>query len=73
MRIVSVNELSQNLDGYLERSRSEDVYIEKDGKIISVLTAPFKRGEALDALESISGRYPYVDYERILADRENNR
>ena len=73
MCIVSITELSHNLDEYLERSNREDVFIKKDGRIVSVLTAPAKRGDALEALDSISGRYPYVDYERTLADRENNR
>lgn len=73
MCIITASELKQNLGKYLERSATEDVVITKNGKIVSVLTAPTVRSSALDALHSISAKYPYFDYEKLLDEREDDR
>ena len=73
MCIVTASEFKQNLGKYLDRSAIEDIVIKKNGKIISILTTPTIRNDALEALDFISARYPYVDYEKILDERDNNR
>lgn len=73
MCIITASELKQNLGKYLEHSATEDVVVTKNGKIISVLTTPTIRNSALEALDFISAKYPYVDYEKILDEREANR
>ncbi|MBR3353538.1 type II toxin-antitoxin system prevent-host-death family antitoxin [Candidatus Saccharibacteria bacterium] len=40
---ITLTELEGNLDKYVEISREEDIFITKNGKIISRLTKPFAR------------------------------
>ena len=40
MCYVSIEQLSENLDYYLEKSMQEDIYVTKDSDVISVLTNP---------------------------------
>ncbi len=39
---VSVTELENNLEFYLEKAQKEDIYITKNGKIISKLSNPYQ-------------------------------
>ena len=73
MGIITATELEKNLEEYLELSSTEDVIIAKNGKIISVLTSPSIRSSALEALDSISAKYPFVDCQEILDERESSR
>ena len=73
MRTITATELEKNLDKYLELSSTEDIVITENGKIISVLTNPAIRSSALEALDSISAKYPFVDYQEILDERESSR
>lgn len=51
---ITTTELKMNLSKYLLLSATEDVYITKNGKIISKLTNPFQdRVELVDSLVGI--------------------
>lgn len=43
MCFITSTELKNNLSHYLELSCSEDVYVTKNKKVISVLTSPLKK------------------------------
>ena len=44
-KIVTEEEISRNVDKYLDISAAEDVYITRKGRIIAVLTKPEKSRE----------------------------
>lgn len=53
---ITATELKTNLSKYLLLSATEDVYITKNGKIISKLTNPFQ--ERIDIAKSLFGVLP---------------
>ena len=73
MCIITASELKQNLGKYIELSKEEDVIVKKNGKVVTMLTSPKLRESALASFLSLSGKYGYVDYPRILDERENKR
>ena len=53
---ITATELKENLGKYLQISMTEDVFITKNGKIISKLTNPFK--DRRELVESLVGILP---------------
>lgn len=53
---ITATELKLNLSKYLLLSATEDIYITKNGKVISKLTNPF--GERVDVAKSLFGVLP---------------
>ena len=53
---ITATELKTNLSKYLLLSATEDIYITKNGKIISKLTNPFQ--ERIDIAKSLFGALP---------------
>jgi len=53
---ITVTELKLNLAKYLLLSATEDIYITKNGKIVSKLTNPFQ--ERVDIAKSLFGILP---------------
>ena len=53
---ITVTELKLNLSKYLLLSATEDIYITKNGKIVSKLTNPFQ--ERVDIAKSLFGILP---------------
>ena len=53
---ITATELKTNLSKYLLLSATEDIYITKNGKIISKLTNPFQ--ERIDVAKSLFGVLP---------------
>ena len=53
---ITATELKTNLSKYLLLSATEDIYITKNGKIISKLTNPFQ--ERIDIAKSLFGILP---------------
>ena len=65
---ITATELKNNVSKYLNISKSEDVFITKNGKVISKLTSPFNN--RIENLRSIFGILPSdIDEEAILAER----
>lgn len=51
---ITITEFKKNLDKYLLLSATEDVYITKNGKVVSKLTNPFQaKLELVDSLRGI--------------------
>ena len=46
---ITVEELEKNFDYILEKSAEEDIYVIKDGEVISVMTSP-KNASAISKL-----------------------
>lgn len=55
---ITATELKSNLGKYLLLSATEDIYITKNGKVISKLTNPFQA--RIDMAESLVGILPAV-------------
>ena len=53
---ITTTELKNNLGKYLLLSATEDIYITKNGKVISKLTNPFQ--ERVDVAKSLFGILP---------------
>lgn len=53
---ITATELKNNLSKYLLLSATEDIYITRNGKIISKLTNPFQ--ERVDMAKSLFGMLP---------------
>lgn len=53
---ITTTELKANLSKYLLLSATEDIYITRNGKIISMLTNPFK--QKVDVAKSLFGVLP---------------
>lgn len=53
---ISATELKENLSKYLLLSVTEDIYIARNGKVISKLTNPFQR--KMEIAESLFGVLP---------------
>ncbi len=65
---ISATELKRNLGHWLDVSATEDVYVERKGKLVTVLTNP-NRG-LVDVAESLVGVLPHdFDAEGELARR----
>jgi len=65
---ITATELKENLGKYLQISMTEDVFITKNGKIISKLTNPFK--ERRELVESLVGILPdTTTLEEVKAER----
>ncbi len=67
---ITATELKENLGKYLQISMTEDVFITKNGKIISKLTNPFK--DRRELVESLVGILPdTTTFEEAKAERLN--
>lgn len=65
---ITATELKENLGKYLQISMTEDVFITKNGKIISKLTNPFK--DRREMVESLVGILPdTTTFEEAKAER----
>lgn len=65
---ITATELKENLGKYLILSITEDVYITKNGKIISKLTNPYQN--RLDILDSLVGIIPNdISFEKSKEER----
>lgn len=53
---ITATELKENLSKYLVLSLTEDVYITKNGKVVSKLTNPFS--QRIDTARSLFGVIP---------------
>lgn len=53
---ITATELKNNLSKYLLLSATEDIYITRNGKVVSKLTNPFQ--ERVDAAKSLFGILP---------------
>lgn len=54
--LITATELELDIEKYLLLSATEDIYITKNGKIVSKLTAPFR--ERVDIAKSLFGILP---------------
>ena len=63
---ITATELKSNLSKYLILSATEDVYITRNGKVISKLTNPFR--ERVDIAKSLFGILPDVVTEEEARD-----
>jgi hypothetical protein len=60
MVYITVTELKNNLSHYLELSKTENVYITKNSKVISFLGNP--KDQALEDFKNFRGKYgPLID------------
>lgn len=68
---ITATELKLNLSKYLLLSASEDIFITKNGKVISKLTNPFQ--QKLDIAQSLFGIIPSdIHAEQVIEERLNN-
>ena len=66
--LITATELKTNLSKYLLLSATEDIYITRNGKVISKLTNPFQ--ERVDIAKSLFGILPSdVSLEEAKEDR----
>ena len=56
MMSITATELKQNLSKYLLLSMTEDVYITRNGKVVSKLTNPFQ--DKLNTVDALFGSVP---------------
>ena len=69
---ITVTELKNNVSKYLLLSKDEDIYITKNGKIISKLSNPYK-DKKIEALKSLVGMIPSdFDVDAALEERLKN-
>ena len=69
---ITVTELKNNVSKYLLLSKDEDIYITKNGKIISKLSNPYK-DKKIEALNSLVGIIPSdFDVDAALEERLKN-
>ena len=73
MIVITDLELKERLDKYIDLSAKEDILVKKNGKVISMLTSPSLRESNLSSFLSLSGKYPYVDYQKLLDERDTHR
>ncbi|HIR22773.1 MAG TPA: type II toxin-antitoxin system prevent-host-death family antitoxin [Candidatus Scatosoma pullicola] len=67
---ITATELKNNLSKYLQLSATEDVYITRNGKVISKLTNPFQ--ERVDIAKSLFGVLPAdMTLEKAREERAN--
>lgn len=68
---ITATELKMNLSKYLLLSATEDIYITRNGKVISKLTNPFR--DRVDTARSLFGVLPSdVTLEESREERRNN-
>ena len=69
--IVTTTELRANQKKYLELSKTEDVYITRNGKIFAKITNPY--ADKLAALRSLKGSIPpSMSVEEVEEERTKN-
>ena len=73
MIVITDLELKERLDKYIDLSAKEDILVKKNGKVVSMLTSPSLRESDLPSFLSLSGKYPYVDYQKLLDERDAHR
>lgn len=56
MMSITATELKQNLSKYLLLSMTEDIYITRNGKVVSKLTNPFQ--DKLSTVDALLGSVP---------------
>ena len=56
MMSITATELKQNLSKYLLLSMTEDIYITRNGKVVSKLTNPFQ--DKLNTVDALFGSAP---------------
>ena len=56
MMSITATELKQNLSKYLLLSMTEDIYITRNGKVVSKLTNPFQ--DKLNTVDPLFGSVP---------------
>ncbi len=65
---ITATELKENLSKYLLLSATEDIFITRNGKVISKLTNPFQ--ERVDVAKSLFGILPAdITLEEVRAER----
>ena len=65
---ITATELKENLGLYLEKSENEDIYITKNGRVVSMLCSPYK--DKMKLAKSLIGILPEdVDFEKIREER----
>ena len=70
MMSITATELKQNLSKYLLLSMTEDIYITRNGKVVSKLTNPFQ--DKLNTVDALSGSVPdTVTLEKVREERLN--
>ena len=70
MMSITATELKQNLSKYLLLSMTEDVYITRNGKVVSKLTNPFQ--DKLNTVDALFGSVPdTVTLEKVREERLN--
>ena len=73
MLLITTTELRKHLGKYLELSKEEDIVVEKNGKIATVLTSYIPRKEDDSSFFSLVGKYEDFDYESYLRERDEAR
>ena len=69
---ITATELKQNLSKYLSLSEREDIFITKNGKIISKLSNPYY--DNILAMQSLFGIIPKdVDTDQLMAERRTHQ
>ena len=76
MCYITATELKQNLSHYMELSNTEDVYVTKNGKILTILTSP--RDKAFKEFMKLKGVFQGKlkegeDYRDIIAEEMMKR
>lgn len=70
MMSITATELKQNLSKYLLLSMTEDIYITRNGKVVSKLTNPFQ--DKLNTVDALFGSVPdTVTLEEVREERLN--
>lgn len=68
MTIITATELKNNLGSYIEQSSKEDIYVTKNGKIVTMLSRPNNRMNALNDIvgklksENVNSEYDDLKY-----------
>lgn len=66
--IISTTELKRNLDHWMDVSATEDVYVERKGRLVAVISNPYS--SLVDIAESLVGVLPGdIDADEALAER----
>ena len=65
---ITATELKANLGKYLQLAESEDIYITKNGRVVSLLCSPYK--DKIEKLNALIGILPEdADFEKIREER----
>lgn len=66
--IISATELKRNLGHWMDVSATEDVYVERKGRLVTKLSNPY--GDLVEVAESLVGILPTdLDAEALLSER----